>query len=376
MADFAYSSTVQDQVAYLIFGQAYTNLTAVQKAALDGTSSSSPPTAGFAHIAWQQVGQVAQWWYQAGATVSPDVWQHWFVMRMAKVTSLQYRPDRFSEFVKMDNDAMDTAIKSFAKQDASSSTLNTTAATTNIQTIRYETMQAAINRTPPVFLSPAEIDSATLRCLRILWNRADWLFRRREVVMSVDTNSAVTFTSGLGASETFDQFVSTRLTFTDVAGAGLHCMWSNPDSFADAAVLNSQATGRPTYFRFTKSDPTTPVWQFCPVPDTTYTMRALVTITGPTNPTTSTDTTPFDLFPVPFHQIIRDWVLGECLSKRDAQARADGNILRARCEDELERLSLTFADAGNVTQDSGTVRDVYQDVLMFGTDRNMLGGGM
>ena len=376
MADFAYSSTVQDQVSYLLFGNAYSANSADEKAALDGTWASGAPTAGFAHMAWQQVGQMAQWWYQAGATVSPDVWQHWFVARMAKIATLQYRPDRYQQFKDMDAEAMNSAIKSFAKQDASDSALNTTASTTNLKTIRYETMQAAINRTPPVFLSPSEIDSATLRCLRIMWNSADWLFRRREVVFSVDDQSAVTITSGLGAGETFDKFVSTRLTFTDVAGAGLHCMWSNPDSFADAAVLNSQATGRPTYFRYTMSAPNTPVWQFCPVPDTTYTMRALVTITGPGNPSSSTDATPFNLFPVEFHQIIRDWVLGECLAKRDAQARADGNVLRARCQDELERLSLTFADAGNVTQDSGTVRDVYQDVLMFGTDRNMLGGGM
>jgi hypothetical protein len=380
MADFAYSTTVQDQVSNLIFGQTYSGLTAAQKLALDANWptgwTSGSPLGGFAQMAYQQVGQIAQWWYQAGATVSPDVWQHWFVMRMAKITSLQYRPDRFKEFKDMDNDAMDTAIKSFAKQDASDSALNTTAATTNIKTIRYETMQAAINRAPPVFLSPSEIDSATLRCLRILWNQAEWLFRRREVVMSVNTSSAVSFTSGLGGSEVFDQFVSTRLAYTDTSGAGIHCTWANPDLFADMAVLYSSGTGRPTYFRFTKTAPTTIVWQFAPAPDTTYTMRALVTITGPGDPSTATDTAPFDLFPVPFHQIIRDWVLGECLNKRDGQARADGNALRARCQDELERLSIQFADAGNVTKDSGCVRDVYDDPLMYGSRSNQLGGGM
>jgi len=380
MADFAYSSTVQDQVSNLIFGMAYTNLTTAQKAALDASWpsgwTSGSPLGGFAQMAWQQVGQIAQWWYQAGATVSPDVWQHWFVMRMARITSLQYRPDRFKEFRDMDNEAMDSAIKSFAKQDASDSALNTTASITNIKTIRYETMQAAINRTPPVFLSPSEIDSATLRVIRLVWNAADWLFRRREVVISVDTNSTVTFTSGLGSGEVFDQFVSTRLAYTDTSGAGIHCMWANPDEFADAAILYSSGTGRPTYFRFTKTAPTTVVWQFAPAPDTTYTMRALVTITGPTDPANSTATTAFDLFPIPFHQIIRDWVLGECLSKRDGQARADGNALRARCQDEVERLSITFADAGNVTKDSGDVRDVYMDPLMYGSNRNMLGGGM
>ena len=376
MADFAYGTVVQNQVSNLIFGAAYSTLTAAQKSALDGTWSSGAPTAGFAQMAYQQVGQIAQWWYQAGATVSPDVWQHWFVMRMARITSLQYRPDRFKEFRDMDNEAMDSAIKSFAKQDASDSALNTTASITNIKTIRYETMQAAINRTPPVFLSPSEIDSATLRVIRLVWNAADWLFRRREVVMSVNTSSVVTFTSGLGGSETFDQFVSTRLTYTDTSGAGIHCVWANPDDFADAAVLYSSGTGRPNYFRFTKTAPTTIVWQFAPAPDVTYTMRALVTITGPTDPVDSTATTAFDLFPIPFHQIIRDWVLGECLSKRDGQARADGNALRARCQDEVERLSITFADAGNVTKDSGDVRDVYMDTLMYGSNRNMLGGGM
>ena len=85
MADFAYGADVQNQIAYALFGGAYSSLTTDQKTALDGNLATSPPTKGFALLAWQQVGQIAQWWYQAGAGVTPDVWQHWFVARACKL---------------------------------------------------------------------------------------------------------------------------------------------------------------------------------------------------------------------------------------------------------------------------------------------------
>jgi hypothetical protein len=372
MADFAYSSTVQDQVSNLLFGNAYSACTTAQKAMLDGSSSASPPTAGVALQAWQQVGMKAQWWYQGGALVSPDVWASWFVARMAKIAAVQYRPDRYPLFKDLDQQGEEAVVKTFQKDDPSGTSLSTTATTTTIRTIRYETMQAAINRQPAIFLSPSEIDSATLRCIQQLWNEADWLFARREVTFTIATDSTVT--NDL-SGETFDRFVSTRLTYTDTAGSGLHLFWADPDKFADAYQWSITGTGRPQYFRFYKSNPTTPVWQFSPAPDTSYTARALVKISGPGTPSTATETTVFDKFPVSFHQLIKDWVLAECLCKRSGDARNDGEALRRRVRDEIERLTMTYADAGNVTIDSGAVRDVYNDMAMFGR-YNTLGGGV
>lgn len=374
MADLAYSVDIQNQIAYALFGGAYSTLTTDQKTALDGNLATSPPTKGFALLAWQQVGQIAQWWYQGGAGVSPDVWQHWFVARACKLMAVQYRPDRYPLFKEMDEAAQATAIKSFQKDNAGATGPTTQAASTSLQTIRYETMQVTINRTPAIFLSPSEIDSAALRCIRILWNQADWLFRRREVVMTLNTDGTVTFSPAIA----FDSFVSTRLTYTDSSGYGIHLFWADPDKFADVATLNSEQTGRPMFFRVTQDTsvkPSTTAWQFAPMPDQAYTVRGLVNIQGPADPTSATDTAPFDLFPVEFHQIIRDWILGECLAKRDGQARADGNELRKRCQDELERLATKFADIGNVTKDAGSIRDVYNDTQYFG-NYNMLGGAM
>lgn len=380
MPDFTYndggganSANVQNQIAYALFGGAYSTLTTDQKTALDGNPGTVPaiPTKGFALLAWQQVGQIAQWWYQGGAGVSPDVWQHWFVARACKLMAVQYRPDRYPLFKEMDETAQATAIKSFQKDNAGATGPTTQAASTSLQTIRYETMQVTINRTPAIFLSPSEIDSAALRCIRIMWNQADWLFRRREVVMTLNTDGTVTFSPAIA----FDSFVSTRLTYTDSSGYGIHLFWADPDKFADVATLNSEQTGRPMFFRATQPTPTTFTWQFAPMPDQAYTVRGLVNIQGPADPTSATDTAPFNLFPVEFHQIIRDWILGECLAKRDGQARADGNELRKRCQDELERLATKFADIGNVTKDAGSIRDVYNDTQYFG-NYNMLGGAM
>jgi len=61
----ANSANVQIQIAYALFGGAYSSLTTDQKPALDGNPRTVPaiPTKGFALLAWQQVGQIAQWWY-------------------------------------------------------------------------------------------------------------------------------------------------------------------------------------------------------------------------------------------------------------------------------------------------------------------------
>lgn len=373
MPDLAYGADVQNKIAYALFGGAYSSLTTDQKTALDGNLATSPPTKGFALLAWQQVGQIAQWWYQAGATITPDVWEHWFVARTCKMMAVQYRPDRYPLFKEMDETAQASAVKSFQKDAATGSGVSSQATTTNLQTIRYETMQATINRTPSIFLSPAEIDSAALRCIRILWNQADWLFRRREVIFTLKTDGTVT--NNLGAGETFDSFSSTRLTYTDNSGYGIHLFWADPDKFADVATLNQAQTGRPMFFRMTQPTPTTFTWQMAPMPDQDYTVRGLVNLQGPADPANATDATPFSLFPVEFHQIIRDWVMGECLAKRDGQAKTDGNELRKRCQDELERLATKFADVGNVTKDAGSIRDVYNDTQYFG-NYNMLGGAM
>ena len=71
--------------------------------------------------------------------------------------------------------------------------------------------------------------------------------------MTLNTNGTVTFDPAIA----FDSFGSTRLTYTDSSGYGIHLFWADPDKFADVATLNSEQTGRPMFFRATQPTPTT-----------------------------------------------------------------------------------------------------------------------
>ena len=365
MANLAYSTIIQDQVASLLYGTSYSGLQSSIKLGIDNTWTTGALTGGAAKSAWDSINQYSQWWYQAGATVSPDIWQHWLVHRICRIYALQARPDRVEQFRALEAQSQTDALASFSKEDPNDSTVGTDATAATYKSIRFTTMETLLSRTPPIFASPAEIDNATVKVLRDMWNRGDWVFKRRPVTVTINTNSTVSF--NLAAGEEFHSFSTTQLYYADLPYKSYPLEFADQDVMTRRTIEWTSTTGRPQFFRFYRTGATI-TWQFAPAPDTTYSAYGEVLIKGPDDPSSSTDTVPFTQFPTEFIPLIKDGVLARVLYNRGVP---DGREQVARYNDEVDRMAPKYIEVGNVDRNPRP-RDVYYDFITYGD--GMYGG--
>jgi len=366
-----YSTDIQDTIALLLVGNTYANLDATQKALMDGTSASSPPTKGVAKDAWDDVNGSFQWAELAGATVSPDAAQRWFIARCCRELALQLRPDRIDQFVKYEKEQYERALSTYSRKAINYDPAADTQYSANTyQNVRYYVVSTLLKRNPPVVLPIDLVDAAINRALLWLWNGYDWPFRRRSVTATITALSAVTFSG----SDTFLSLATRRLYFSDVQSYGSAvCVWADGDDMASklSATGSAASTGRPAYFRYQKAGDTV-TWQFWPTPDTTYTATCEIYITGPGAPANATDTAPFLKFPAEFQPWIRELALAEALgSIGDGSSEA----IRQRIKDECDRYFPQLADVGR-QDDTVAVRNVYSEQVTLTDWTGSMGGAM
>ena len=365
MANLAYSTNIQDQVATLLFQTSYSGLSSSHKLGIDNTWTTGALTGGAAKSAWDSINQYSQWWYQAGATVSPDIWQHWLVHRICRIYAVQARPDRVADFRALEAQSQTDALASFTKEDPNDSSVGTDATAATYKSIRFTTMETLLSRNPPIFASPAEIDSATVKVMRDMWNRGDWVFKRRPVTMQIAANGTVTFT--LSNGDVFHSFSTTQLYYADLPYKSSPLVFADQDEMTRRTIEWTSTTGRPRYFRFYRTGSTI-TWQFAPTPDAAYNAFGEIFIEGPHDPSSSTDTVPFTQFPTEFIPLIKDGVLARVLYNRGV---ADGREQVARFNDEVDRMAPKYIEVGNVDRNPRP-RDVYQDFITYGD--GMYGG--
>lgn len=367
----AYSTDIQDTIALLLVGNTYTNLDATQKALLDGTSASSPPTKGVAKDAWDDVNGSFQWAELAGATVSPDAAQRWFIARCCREMALQVRPDRIDQFVRYEKEQYERALSTYSRKAINVDPASDTQYATNTyQNVRYYVVSTLLKRNPPIVLPIDLVDAAINRALTWLWNAYDWPFRRRSVTATITSASAVTFSG----TDTFLSIATRRLYYSDNLSYGSAvCVWADGDEMAArlSATGAAAASGRPACFRFQKAGDT-PTWQFWPTPDQTYTATCEIYITGPGAPATATDATPFTKFPSEFQPWLREAALAEALG---AVGDAGAEMIRQRIRTECDRIFPQLADVGR-QDDTVAVRDVYSDQRVLTDWSGSIGGAM
>ena len=167
-----------------VWNRIYSELTTAEKTLLDAAGSVPNSTpGGKAGDALTRVNQYAQWWAQAGASATPDAWEHWFVAEAAYLCAVTQQPQRFPEYNSLRKGAMQAAFESFSLDAATIATLQ--GQTISVQGIRFYVMDRLIRRPKPIFLSPSIIDAETQWCLNFAWNRTAWNMRRRQVRMMV-----------------------------------------------------------------------------------------------------------------------------------------------------------------------------------------------
>lgn len=365
---------MQDKVALLIQESTYSELTANQKKVIDGDGTIGTATpGGMAGDAFKIVGMWSQWLAQAGLSAIDDTLEPWLIDEVCLRATRVLRPDRYEMFKNSRTETMRQALDAFSDtpMDATSN-VSADAYALTLQSVRKYVVNYMRALEPPIFLPIEQIDQAAQIAIQRIWNSKNWSFKRREVVLSIDTSSNVTVSSGLSVSETMDELATLYLYFTDAGGENRRIEWADGDTMAYAKSLASMASGgRPRYFR-TRGTGSSRVWTFFPTPDTTYTVRTEAWITGPTDFTTGSSTTTLSLFPADFVPVIRQAALAEAVRMT---GRAAGVTMWQDVNQDLERLLPMYEDQGTPNNISA-IRDTNGDVGLLTGNNWVLGGGL
>ncbi len=299
----------------------------------------------------------------AGVATVPDLARSYFTAQLAWELSKAYRPDREPMFRAATQAALRNYTNNFQRLEfgASPTDINTT----NLQQIAYHSVNFFANLDPMRKVPVDDIYQASLWAINYLWNRTKWTFRRRQVTMTINTDSTVAFSGG----ETFYDF-TTRMIY----GITAPCTWASADQMAQnlaSQATSPQNTGQPTSFRFQKSTGGSVLtWFFFPTPDQQYTAYTEITIAGPGTPASYTDVVPFAAFPAAFGPIIKDLVRAK-LAVGIGIPQGEG--MWQQSMDAIAGLLPTYDSVGDPASTDITTIDVYQDA--FGQrGQNRFGG--
>jgi hypothetical protein len=178
----------------------------------------------------------------------------------------------------------------------------------------------------------------------------------------------VTF-DGMQASETFDAFATAKWYYEDAEGDGYHLCWLTADEFAERRASEDD-TGRPEYFRAHQTSATVTQVLLSPPPDADYVLRGEVIVKQAGDPSSTTDTGPWDKFVAEFLPTIRKAQYAAVLNGYERP----NAVLNAQVNDEIESLLPQYQELGDPPKNTGA-HDHYRDYDEF-TSGGVLGGGM
>jgi len=199
MPALAYTAAIQTRIAYALRGMAYSTLTADEKAMIDATWASGALTGGVALDALTQIQQIGQWFSLTAPTSVPDEWASWLVQRTVMYAAQQMAPDRLQHYIEMHDSAEMAALDAYERNLITYDPGATPEATTlTVQNLRYyvtqvcvrrdggwETVEGTRRRRPRRWIPFTVVDAAIDRVIRNLWNRANWIFKRRQATLLI-----------------------------------------------------------------------------------------------------------------------------------------------------------------------------------------------
>lgn len=364
----SYTSALRDQVTLTLLNRTYANCTTEEQTLLDGAISSgslplNAPTGGVALDTYKALAQVVQWFSEAGTgdTAIPDAFGPAYKAEMVARLARCVRPAEFGALVGAARSELQMAIDHYTPEDWSDSS-QMFGLTINPQRIRLHVLRNCVRRRPRLLIPPGECDLALKWAFNHLTQRGAWLFRVRDITISVPTTnggSAPTFT-GMASGETFDSLLSVRLYHVDTRGlvSGDYVLPGSPDRFSEvSSIYESQTptTGQPQHFRL-ENRAGTVYWQWAPKPDKTYTLRGQALVSTPAMPSAATSTTELGKFPAEFATIFPDLVLAKVLRDHSSPNWQD---VWNRVDDEVGRWAYHYQKMVNDWVDEP--RDIYRD---------------
>lgn len=357
----SWTTTLRDQICYLVFQRAYSALRADEKAILDNTEGSMPATTtgGHAGRSLTTVRQAAQWFEQggAGSTTGPDVWDTVLVCEIVARMLQTLKPGEAKAAWAESARAWESALNTYTVADAAVTTLNHLTITQAM--IRFHVINHTARRRPRLFPPVQDIDFALKWAVNFLWNKSKWRFRTRQATIAIATandGSAPTIT--LPSGESFDQMATLALHYTDAAGIGQTIRGANAEEMTALRARYGTNSGRPERFRIEARNESTKYWHFIPVPDRAYTTRAEVLIATPADPSSSTDAAPFQKFPAEFRTLFPDLVLAKVMRQHNVTGWQDAWRLAM---DQVDVTANEYESTGAPEIEALPERDVYFD---------------
>lgn len=462
---FVYSTTIQNRISQAVFGVPYATLIADQKSQVDGTWTSGSLTTGTAFDALTRIEQIANYFEMAGATSAPQSWEHWLVYETAAMLAKIYRPERVQAMELEREKSIDTALDTFTLRDPTGafSSANDSQKIT-VQGIRYFCLNHGSRRKESgvntgmrrrLFFPIDEIDSHLQWVLNYVYNKEQWSFRKRDVLVTINyigstsgvsvatwteasktltqtgaftnlnltngtamlqitsgtgaaigeyqiatktSSNAITLTTSLStanadlgtgdivgnmfyldirgmlATETIDAVASRRFYYQNGngrIGANARLNWIDSTGMSAAKAYNITTQGQPGVFRIENQPSGVRSWRLAPFPDSQYFLNGAVYVTGPGTPTSVSDTSVFDKFPVEFGVIIRDMTLARLLQYNRA---SDADLFWSRAVESVQTLLPAFVDQGSQTR-LQTPDDVYNDMASLIGGNSLIWGG-
>jgi hypothetical protein len=175
---------------------------------------------------------------------------------------------------------------------------------------------------------------------------------------------------GLDSNEVLDSIESRRLYHLNTAVENVPIRWVSPDDYTKLRIGHGSTRDEPLWFRM-RHDSDAMIYQFTPIPDTTYSLRAVVLKATPSSPTSVSDTVPFTEFNAEIRPAIRRAVLDRVLTDHGRH----NEEMHRQVRDEFESLAAIYQNTGKMDDDQSP-RDVYRDVYHQHGWGNMIGGTM
>lgn len=174
------STAVKNKVAQLIRSNTYANVSTDVAALIDGEGASA-----LTHLE-----TMAQYYtFTSGSGAAPDEWEPWFISEIAWRCVANTHPDREPMYLKRRNTLMRESLASYSPAALSVSPSSSEAFVHNTLNNRKFVISHTAKMNPPLFPSPHAVDAAQDDVHTFIWNKAQWLGRRRPVRMKI-TRSA------------------------------------------------------------------------------------------------------------------------------------------------------------------------------------------
>ena len=304
MPALIYSTSLQNDIAFLLSKRSYATLDTNQKTMIDGNNLASP--GGAVGRALTGIRQYANFLNLGAPDEIPVEWADWFVQKAASSAAAAFSVSEDEDLKQAARLAQLEAFQSFS-MIASDDTSSTEDYGFEVQAVRRYVISSCVAGNKPVIPQTSVIDTSLESVINELWNMADWNFRQQEIEITVDTNGDITYSPAI----TLDKITTPNLLYTD--GEQGSCVLVNDDTMRQWQSDDNN-TGRPEYYRTTKSGSSVSI-VFNRVPDKSYTMKASATVSLPAMISVASMNMALDLFTHEFKPLVRDWVLAKVLSR-------------------------------------------------------------